>query len=128
MKISPRLIVSLAVGAVGLAATYLWRRTKPQAPFDAIGASSLLGRKVKENDLTIIDGIGPKIAELLLAAGIQTWDNLSRTSAQRCREILDATNGFSLHAPTHWPIQAKLASQGKWRELKDWQSKSEDGR
>lgn len=94
----------------------------PHVPFDADLASSIFGKKVKENDLKIVEGIGPKIEELFNNNGILTWEMLSETSVDRCNEILDkAGERFVVHNPTTWPRQAKLAHQGKWKELKDWQ-------
>jgi predicted flap endonuclease-1-like 5' DNA nuclease len=92
-------------------------------PFDADLASSAFGQKVKENDLKIIEGIGPKIEELFNANGILTWEVLSETSVDRCQEILDkAGKQFIVHDPKTWPHQSKLAFEGKWKKLKDWQN------
>ena len=90
-------------------------------PFDADLASSVFGQKVKENDLKIIEGIGPKIEELFNDNGILTWEVLSETSVNRCEEILDGER-FVVHNPKTWPHQSKLAFEGKWKELKDWQN------
>lgn len=92
-------------------------------PFDADLASSDFGKKVKENDLKIIEGIGPKIEELFHANGILTWEVLSETSVNRCQEILDKEEEqFVVHDPKTWPHQSKLAFEGKWKKLKDWQN------
>jgi predicted flap endonuclease-1-like 5' DNA nuclease len=98
-------------------------------PFDANLSSSVFGKKIKENDLKIIEGIGPKIEELFNASGISTWKELSETSVERCNEILDsAGERFVIHNPTTWPNQAKLAYEGKWKELKDWQETLDGGK
>lgn len=92
-------------------------------PFDADFASSSYGQKVEENYLTIIEGIGPKIEELFNANGILTWEVLSETSVKRCQEMLDtAGEQFVVHDPKTWPHQSKLAFEGKWKKLKDWQN------
>ena len=39
-------------------------------PFDADLAASVYGKKIKQDDLKIVEGIGPKIEELFHAAGI----------------------------------------------------------
>jgi hypothetical protein len=97
--------------------------------FDADASSSIFGRKIKENDLKIIEGIGPKIEELFNASGITTWRGLSETSVDRCNEILkDGGERFLIHNPMTWPRQAKLAYEGKWRELKDWQETLDGGK
>ena len=97
--------------------------------FDAAFAKSVFGKKVNENDLKIIEGIGPKIEQLFKTSGILTWKSLSETSVDRCREILmKAGERFQIHDPGTWPRQSKLAYENKWRQLKDWQDTLEGGR
>jgi predicted flap endonuclease-1-like 5' DNA nuclease len=79
-------------------------------------------KKYKADDLKIVEGIGPKIAELLHAAGITTWQQLSEASPERIREILDAGGPeFNIHDPGSWPEQAGLAARGDWDALKKFQ-------
>lgn len=71
------------------------------------------------DDLTRIEGIGPKTAEALRAAGITTFAQLATTPEEQLRQILhDAGIGGD---PGTWPRQAQLAAAGKWDELKAWQ-------
>jgi DNA-directed RNA polymerase subunit beta' len=71
------------------------------------------------DDLTRIEGIGPKTATALRAAGITTFAQLAATSEEELSRILrDA--GISAD-PGTWPEQAALAAAGKWDELKAWQ-------
>lgn len=97
--------------------------------FDADSAKSLYGQAVKEDDLKIVEGIGPKIEELFHNAGIKTWKALSELSVEKCNEIL-ATGGerFQMHDPGTWPKQCELAYQGKWEELKKWQDELDGGK
>ncbi|MFH7001370.1 hypothetical protein [Flavobacterium bizetiae] len=99
--------------------------TAPTAPallFDAALATTVYGKKIKENDLKIVEGIGPKIEALFNAAGITTWRELSETSTEKLQSILDAGGeNYAIHNPSTWARQALLAYQGKWQELKDWQ-------
>ena len=90
--------------------------------FDSAGAANFLGRKIKENDLKIVEGIGPKIEALLNNSGINSWYDLSEASTEKLKSILDAGGeNYAIHNPSTWPKQALLAYQGKWQELKDWQ-------
>jgi ribosomal protein L27 len=83
----------------------------------------------KSDDLKKIEGIGPKIAELLNAAGITTFAQLSVTSTERVKEILEeAGSRFTMHDPTTWGKQAALAAEGKWEELKKWQDELDGGK
>lgn len=77
-------------------------------------------------DLTKIEGVGPKIAEALKAAGITTYAQLQATSPEDLRKIL-ADAGISAD-PETWPEQARLAAAGKWAELQAWQDKLAGGR
>jgi NADH-quinone oxidoreductase subunit I len=83
----------------------------------------------KPDDLTKIEGIGPKIAELLQAAGINTFVDLAAAEVDRIQQILaDAGARYKLADPTSWPEQAKLAAEGKWDELEKLQDQLEGGR
>ncbi|WP_369014528.1 hypothetical protein [Flavobacterium anhuiense] len=91
-------------------------------PFEPALALSALGKKIKENDLKIVEGIGPKIESLFIDAGIKTWQNLSQASTEKLQAILDAGGeNYAMHNPSTWAKQALMAYQGKWKELKDWQ-------
>ncbi|UWY27224.1 hypothetical protein [Flavobacterium sp. TR2] len=91
-------------------------------PFDAALAANVLGKKIKENDLKIVEGIGPKIEALFNAAGINTWYDLSQASTEKLQSILDAGGeNYAMHNPSTWARQALMAYQGKWQDLKEWQ-------
>lgn len=86
---------------------------------------------VKElaDDLTKIEGIGNKIAELLTAAEIVNYKDLSTSTPKKIKAILDeAGKKFKMHDPATWPKQAKLAAAGKWDELKKLQAELKGGK
>lgn len=85
--------------------------------------------KAKGDDLKIIEGIGPKIAEVFNDAGIATFADLAKADTAKLREILDAAGSqFAAHDPTTWPQQAELAAAGKMDELKALQDELQGGR
>ncbi len=93
------------------------------------GSTTEMPKGIKMNDLTAVEGIGPKIAETLVAAGIDTWEKLGNTMASKIKEVLDAAEGnFAAHDPATWPTQAKMAAEGKWALLKAWQDKLDGGK
>lgn len=97
--------------------------------FDAQSLKSVFGKSYQQDDLKIVEGIGPKIEELFKTSGILTWKALGETSVDRLREILSkAGERYQIHDPTTWPRQSKMAYEGKWQELKDWQNTLEGGR
>ena len=86
-------------------------------------------KRWKENDLKAVEGIGPKIAGLLNADGINTWRALSETSVERIQGILNAAGKrYQLADPTTWPKQAGMAADGKWDELTAYQDELNGGR
>ena len=86
-------------------------------------------RSFKNNDLKAIEGVGPKIEELLHNAGIKTWLELSQTSTAKIQEILDSAGpNYQLADPETWPKQAELAAEGKWSDLKEYQDFLQGGR
>ena len=83
--------------------------------------------KIEADDLTVVIGIGPKIARLLMDHGITTWKALSETSPATITEILlhDGGERYRIHNPETWPHQALLLHEGRWDELKELQSRIE---
>ncbi len=97
--------------------------------FNADEAFSVLGKKWKQDDLKIVEGIGPKIEELYHAAGIKTWKELSETPIEKSQAILDAAGErYKIHNPSTWAKQAEMCYQGKWQELKNWQDSLDGGK
>lgn len=82
----------------------------------------------KADDLELIEGIGPKIAEVLKRDGITTFKQLASTDASRLKDILIAGNIRAPADPTTWPKQAELAAEGKMAELRALQATLDGGR
>lgn len=74
------------------------------------------------DDLKIVEGIGPKIEQLLFNAGITTYGQLAATSVQQLKDILaEAGSRYVMHDPGTWSAQALLAANGEWENLKAYQ-------
>jgi large subunit ribosomal protein L30 len=80
------------------------------------------------DDITRIEGIGPKIAEVLRDAGIATFAQLAATSADQLRAILQPQPRLRMADPTTWPEQARLAAAGQWEEFNQLTSQLRGGR
>ncbi len=78
-------------------------------------------------DLTVIEGIGPRIEALLREAGINTWDDLAEADLDQLSNLLDANN-LQFHNPSTWTAQARLAAGGHWELLKEYQEQLKGGR
>lgn len=90
----------------------------PPAP-DLEEGGRVLGEKVRFNDLTVIEGIGPKIADVLQTAGIKTWWQLHQTDVAVIADALAAAGPrFQVHDPATWPQQAGLLARGDWQAFK----------
>ena len=82
-----------------------------------------------EDELTKIEGVGTKGAEVLQEAGITSFAKLAESNAEDIKEILEKSeSNFNAQDPTSWPEQAQLAADGKWDELKELQDKLNAGR
>ena len=104
---------------------------QPQAEVPAAGAKISLpsGAVIKQDDLKMVEGIGPKIEGLLHAAGIKTWRQLAEAPVEQVQKILDdAGPRYRMHQPTTWAKQALLAAEAKWDELEAYQDHLIGGR
>jgi predicted flap endonuclease-1-like 5' DNA nuclease len=95
---------------------------KPDAAID-LAAAKAAGFALKgADDLEIIEGIGPKIAELFHATGVKTFAQLAAMVPSQIQPMLDAAGpNFRLANPETWPDQADLAARNRWTALKAMQ-------
>lgn len=82
----------------------------------------------KADDLTLIEGIGPKAAEALVAAKIDTFAKLSKKSVEEIKAVLEAGENLAHLDPETWAKQAEMAAAGKFDELKAWQDELNGGK
>ena len=91
-------------------------------------AATKVAPVAKTDDLTLVEGIGPKIAELLNNAGITTFAQLATSKPAALKAILDAAGKrYQMHDPATWPKQASLARDGKKAELEKLQAELKGG-
>ena len=103
-------------------------KVKEEAPVEEKKKAAPKKEAAKADDLTKIEGIGPKGAEALVNAGIDTFDKLSKSKPEAIKDILTEASSRMAHLdPTSWPKQAKMAADGDWDKLKDWQDKAKAG-
>jgi predicted flap endonuclease-1-like 5' DNA nuclease len=92
-------------------------------------AAKAAGFKLKNpNDLTVVEGIGPKINELFNNVGVITFAQLAKQSVPQMQKVLDDAGArFKLAKPGTWAQQAALAAENKWSDLKALQDKLSGG-
>ena len=76
-----------------------------------------------KDDLKKLEGIGPKLEQVLNAVGIQNFEQLAGMTPEQIKPILEAAgNQFRMHDPKSWPYQAELAQKGEWERLNEYQN------
>lgn len=88
-----------------------------------VGAARAAGFNMKHaDDLTVIEGIGPRIHDLLRANGIDSFAQVARLRPDDLLDILERGGpNFRLTDPSTWAQQAALAAENRWKELKELQ-------
>jgi ribosomal protein L30 len=87
---------------------------KPQALASSSAPKKFL-TKTGGDDLTAIEGVGPKICELLHADGIASFSQLAAAKVSKIEEILKAAGSrYSMANPGTWPEQAALLAAGDY--------------
>ncbi len=114
------IIIVIVILLVLLLAIWLHRQERTKLASKSVSPE-------KPDDLKVIEGIGPKIASTLQAAGIQTFAQLAQTEVETLHRILEDA-GLRLADPTTWPEQARLAAKGNWEALKKLQDSLKGGR
>ena len=81
------------------------------------------------DDLKVIEGIGPKISQVLREAGVATFGELASLDADGIQAILTAADPRlgRLADPSTWPAQAALAADGDWEALSNFQAELKGG-
>ena len=78
-----------------------------------------------KQDLTKVEGIGPKIQGLLNKKGVYSYAQLANCSHAFLEDMIkEGGPAFTTHKgmTNTWPAQAKLADMSEWDELNKWQT------
>lgn len=116
---------------ISLAGSVVWLFRRPK---NGTAVVETTGKREKRraavgqvDDLTEIEGIGPKTAEALRKAGISTYARLAASNEEEIRSaLLDA--GMSRTDASTWPEQARYAVQGDWQGLHSLRERLRSGR
>lgn len=118
-------VVATMTVAAGLG-LLVWRVTSRGEREKAVKPSVVEGPVA--DDLTRIEGIGPKISGLLRAAGITTFSQVAQADAGRLKRIVRDADLAALADPSTWPEQARLGAAGDWEALDALQDELKGGR
>ncbi len=83
--------------------------------------------EVEPEDLTRIEGIGPKISSVLEDRGVITYQQLADSDPGALRQML-RDEGLHFADPDTWPEQAALAAVEAWEALEALQDQLSAGR
>ena len=82
----------------------------------------------KPDDLTRIEGIGPKMSGALISAGIETFEKLAKTTEDEIRAAIEAAGMRFAPSLVTWAEQAEYAAKGDWEGLQKMQDNLTGGR
>ena len=99
--------------------------TKPKVDDEVKTEKKAIEPKVEGDDLTKIEGIGPKIAEVLVENGIDTFEKLAKGKDIDIQKMIKDVKGN--HDARTWNEQATLARDEKWEELEKMQDQLNGG-
>ena len=80
------------------------------------------------DDLTQVEGIGPKYAEILTGAGVTTFAQIAAMSEDEIVDLIKSNGGRKSASMGTWAEQAKLAAAGDWDGLAKLQDELSGGR
>jgi large subunit ribosomal protein L27 len=79
-----------------------------EAPVAKAAPAVEVKEETKGDDLKKLEGVGPKLAEILVEAGITTYAELAETSVDKVKEILEAAGSrYASKDPAPWIAEAK---------------------
>jgi predicted flap endonuclease-1-like 5' DNA nuclease len=118
---------------LGWLASWLLGRSSRTEPTSSDGidyaAARVAGFMVSgPQNLEIVEGIGPVIANLLRTNGIGTFSQLATAPMSTLQSILDNAGArFRTANPQTWAEQAALAAGNRWSELRRYQDQLDAG-
>jgi chromosome segregation ATPase len=81
-----------------------------------------VSRTRDRDDLTLVEGIGPKIEDVLIQARVDSHSKLAMSSVEDIARILErAGPQYKIANPGTWPRQAAMIVRGDFAELRRWQ-------
>ena len=90
---------------------------KAMAKAKPAAASAAAASAAPPDDLTQINGIGPRISSILNEGGITTFAELQHANTGELRQIIAVGGALPPSSLDSWPTQASYAARGDWSGL-----------
>jgi predicted flap endonuclease-1-like 5' DNA nuclease len=90
---------------------------KAMAKAKPAAASAATASAAPPDDLTQINGIGPRISAILNEGGITTFAQLQHANTGELRQIIAVGGALPPSSLDSWPTQASYAARGDWSGL-----------
>lgn len=115
----------VVLGSFALIVVIGWLASLNKKPTEAPAHTHV--EEKHEDDLEIIEGIGPKVAKVLKEGGIHSFADLAHTSPEKVNELLKAAK-LNMLDSAGWIDQAALAAKGDMDGMKKMQEEMKGGR
>jgi predicted flap endonuclease-1-like 5' DNA nuclease len=93
------------------------------------GVKSSMFGSFTEDNLEVIEGVGPKMNDFLHKNGINNWADLASKSVDYLKKLLEKEGSkYRIIDPSTWPKQAALAEKGEWEDLIAYQKTLDTGK
>ncbi len=86
-------------------------------PSHSGGSKPKAAKAAAADDLTQLNGIGPRISTILADGGVTTYAELEHTDASDLRKIIAQGGALPPSSLESWPTQASYAARGDWQGL-----------
>jgi hypothetical protein len=116
----------IALGFFALMVVVGWLTSRNKGSMPEVQHEAHEDKKASD-DLTKLEGIGPKVAKVLNKAGITSFTDLAHADSSKVQEALN-TAGLHMMNPEGWIEQAKLAAARDTEALVKLQDELKGGR
>lgn len=86
-------------------------------PSHSAASRSKPAKAAAPDDLTQLNGIGPRISSILSDGGVTTYAELEHTDPSDLRKIISQSGALPPSSLDTWPTQASYAVRGDWQGL-----------
>ncbi len=114
--------------SIDKAATQIEEMFPKTEPMSGSSQAPVPMKRGESDDLTKVEGIGPKMSQALIDAGITTFVELAHASEEQLRAAIEAAGMRLAPSMGTWSRQAEFAVKGDWDGLQAYQDELVGGR